>query len=757
MPAVPQKRLSNRARQILLLLLVVLPLALFCALVLAVAAQDRRLTDWAPEVVAEHSRIGLLNVLYLKNPPEMSKLPVVEVLMANGAPEAMASALVHGDPALDHDPGGDKPYFECFYIDESGRSQRGEVCLRGLNDWHHRLRKPSLRVKLKKSEVELGRRYVELSRPEDPLALSNLLAEEIAREFGVMAQVEDHVAFYLNNRFCGVYLRGHRVGDSLALANKRIPGTFFKGDLPGGFELWEGLSLWAVEGQDSPVAREAMTRLLELRSLPASWQRLDQVAQVLEADAMARWAALNIVTGTAHTDNCHNQVFFYNPARGKLEPVVWDPNSFGVDLPPEAPVDVYPSPVEEIFASDPLWVHQRNLYIADLLGSLCSEASLKGRIDKLLAASLPWLEADPDLGRLVRTEEFFRLKPYAVTDLPLASRELSDWIARRHRLLTDYLAEARFSLQPGPGEGSTVKVFGRIAIRARGPGGEDRLLYPGLARRRVRPSEDAPVNLTIFPAATLEYELPWPPGSITFVNAVTGTPIQPETEPAGPPVELVSLRPRSESSPRPETVRLGPGRVTLQESLILGSEATLEIAAGTEILLAPGVSILSKGRVLALGSSEAPIRLRALKADQPWGALGLQGEATAGSRLEHTRVEGGSTARRDYLVFKAMLSVHGCPDLRLSDCHVKASRSGQDAGSLVESQVRIERSSWSDGNDGLDTDACVGTVQDCLFESNSDDGLESSGSNLMVERCRFITYGSSGLVAGAGSRLRVEG
>jgi hypothetical protein len=748
------KRLPWRASRVAFWSALGMPVVFLACLVITVACGDKRLSDWSPEIVWEQTRIGLANVLFLSNPPERSAIPVVEVLLGNGSTEGMNQALLFGDPEKDHDVGGDKPYFPCYYIDESGKTQRGKACLRGLNYWHHRLRKPSLRVKIKKAEVEMGRREVELSRPEDPLALCNLMPEAMARDFGLMSQVDDHVALYLNNRFAGVYLRGYRANASLAVANGRLEGTFFKGDLEYGMGLWKGLDEWAVGGQDSPLAREAFERLLTLRAAPSSRRKLDQVARLLDVDAMARWSALNTVCGTAHSDDCHNQVFFFDPRRGLLEPVVWDPNGFGVDLDPVAPVDMFPSPIEEMFAADPAWVHQRNLYLAQLLGGLCGVEALQKRVDGYLAATLPWLRADPDLGRLVRTEEFFRLRPYSVIDLPLARRELSDWTARRRAFLQQYLAGAEVAVEASGG-GAKVTVFGHVAVEARGPGGASRLLFPGLRQRRARLSPDAPANQTLLKPTPIAYELPWKPARLTFRNAVTGQKVAPGALPVGPKVASRSLPVKAPPAMRARTSRLGPGLVWMRSTRVVESGETLEIAPGTRLALDEGVSLVVRGKLLAEGSPKLPITVGPWQGRR-WGVLALLGPGTGGSRLSRVTLVGGSTSRQDYQALPAMLSVQGCPDLAVEHCTFAANAGGQDAVRIAESQLRLDHCLWTGAPaNALALEACRGRVEGCRFEGSGRNGLVLCRSRVAVSHCEFVGNDDKGLYAHRGSDARV--
>ena len=701
-----------------------------------------------------HTRASFLNSLALRNPPERTDLPVLHLYLADGALEEMVRAARTGDPAKNHDPGGDKPWFKGFLKDESEVTQGAKVALRGLGERHHNVTKPSLRVKIKKEEIELGRRYVELTRPEDTLAVSNWLSEEIAREFGVMTHIDEHVALYLNNRFAGLYTRGYRAGEKLALQQDRLPGTFFKGDREDmGIDLWTSLDFWRVSGEDTPNAREAFEYLLKLRAEPPSQSKFELVQKALDADAVARWSAVQIGIGSAHTDFFHNQVYFHDSVRGLLEPVVWDPNGFGLNLPPDAPVDLFANPVADIFSDFPRWVHRRNLYLYELQQTTLSPANLRQRLEMKFKEIDPWLMADPGLGVIVHDNNWFWMKPVPVTDVDEAKAELYRWLDARHSFLMDYLNDSRFYLEPLEKNRSRVTVFGTAAVEARWPGGQ-RTLYPGLSKERFKVPGLSDFKRTMRPAP-LVYDLPVSQEELEFRNAVTGAPVSPEAqEPQA--LETRSFLPEPEKRvERPADMRLGPGQVVLRENLLLKKGQALSIAPGTEILLAPGVSLFSQGPVLAKGTEKKPIRFAPLD-DEPWGAIALFGEECGQSEFEHVFVSGGSVSRYNYLAFKGMFNAYNCPSVVLKHCVFGPNQVGDDAVNFAECEVDIADSTWENArSDALDLDQCQGRVTNCRFVSSGNDGLNISTSLLEVHGCLFEKNGDKGMSIGEASQANL--
>ena len=45
--------------------------------------------------------------------------------------------------------------------------------------------------------------------------------------------------------------------------------------------------------------------------------------------------AVASLVGSIHADAVHNHVMYYNPETGRIEPLLWDANGFGIHAEPE--------------------------------------------------------------------------------------------------------------------------------------------------------------------------------------------------------------------------------------------------------------------------------------------------------------------------------------------------------------------------------------------------------------------------------------
>lgn len=109
-------------------------------------------------------------------PAVESRLPLIDVRFTKEPPSALFAK-----PAA----GKSKRWLKVEYRDVDGMLRLGKAALRGFSAWHHGRAKPSLRINPKGPGYG-GGNFVELSRPEDPLAVCNWLPDQLGASLGLL-------------------------------------------------------------------------------------------------------------------------------------------------------------------------------------------------------------------------------------------------------------------------------------------------------------------------------------------------------------------------------------------------------------------------------------------------------------------------------------------------------------------------------------------------------------------------------------------
>ena len=189
------------------------------------------------------------------------------------------------------------------------------------------------------------------------------------------------------------------------------------------------------------------------------------------------------------------------------------------------------------------------------------------------------------------------------------------------------------------------------------------------------------------------------------------------------------------------------GHQTLEEDLI--------IQPGTTVRLAPGATLVLKGRLLAEGTLERPIRFLSQQADQaPWGAIVLMGPGANGSRLAHCEMAGGSGQKGALFEYSAMFSVHDVKGVSVKDCLFRDNRVVDDMVHTVYADIRFERTRFENAfADALDLDISEAVIIDSQFNHSGNDGMDLMTARVHVSGSTFVGNGDKGISIGENSHL----
>ena len=685
----------------------------------------------------------------------------------NALPEILKRELVRGET------GQERIYYQALLWSELGGWQRSKITVRGASAWHHTPEKPSLRIKIARAD-QAGRRFIEVSRPEDPLALCNWLPDQIGESLGLMSARTRPARLYVNSKYLGLYLDTFRLGEPLALANGRLPGTFYQGEnINGEVDLWSQPELWDSEGELAPEARVRFDNFLRLtRTWQTSPENVESYFELVDREKLAAWCAVLTFVSSYHSDDFHNQVFFYNTYRGKFEPVLWDVNGFGVLMEATANPDLVINLVQNAAYSDPRFLHLRNQYLWQLLQEAPEILEgAKADVERIM----PDLEADTSLGGIGRLwPEAPRGFPFHISaqlvyrqtepdELPRHLREFIEYFQQRVDVLTRYFSDASYQVEKTD-TGSRVRVYGNVALEVRSKGedlvftglnyspGSSTLLFPG--RKSGDQDQSLLRPIAVRRPAPLVYDFNNSPEELEFFHAHSGSPVAP-AQTAPPNFRSDSIHP-AYFFPKPaKKVALGPGIVELKEDLIVLEKDALEIAPGTILRLGAGVQLVCFGNAGLNGTPEKPILIERLDPDSPFGTVSFVGQDSL--ELKWIRIEGGSVSRYQGYAFKGMLNAYQVQKVTMEACSVGSNEVGDDAVNIANSEVDI-RDCTFDGalSDALDLDRCTGRVQRCRFSNSGNDGLDLSHAELLVQQCRFTECGDKGISVGENSTVRLE-
>ncbi|MFC1769960.1 right-handed parallel beta-helix repeat-containing protein, partial [Nitrospirota bacterium] len=525
---------------------------------------------------------------------------------------------------------------------------------------------------------------------------------------------------------------------------------------------------------------------------------MEQVLNLIDTDSWARFAAFITLTHTPHYDSIHNWRLFYDPAKGRFEPIVWDsvgwhPNFKIRQSSLDNQMDIITSIIWERLHRNQKFLAAKHKAIEDFYSS----GGDKYMMD--IASDTDHLKrsAKGDRNIFLRENKAPRmLKGHGPKEIIEAINEfknsLENVLSEVRGNYLDTLPHAYYETGSSSSFNVTIEDFVPI--------------------KYLEVDYDIPVNESTTARISYEKDRKRWTKDISQVMEKDGRVIRLKT-PLFAGREMVSsfgikmgirdayLKPAtykfnitSTNSSQIQRIRAGyaDGKIMELERRDVGKtypldgqtdivsivaptkefnwdgdvlingvrevNGNLTIKPGTTVSFAPDASLVVSGKLYAKGTQGKPIQFIPAKPGQsPWGALVLKGRAANGSVLEHCEFSSGSGLRHKYIEYSAMLSIHDVRDVQINNCTFAENKIVDDMVHAVYSEVtfkdcRFDRSL----SDALDLDYVTGMVIGSRFTDSGNDALDLMSSIVFVRDSLMQNSGDKGISVGEGTNVLVS-
>ncbi|MGK0301746.1 MAG: hypothetical protein ACI89X_002626 [Planctomycetota bacterium] len=703
-------------------------------------------------------------------------------------------------------PESGKTKFYPAILTVDGRAEHIKTRYMGDNHWHWLYPQKSWKVKTKSGNPIQNRRIFNLKNPPTIGIFEDEIANELAAQIGLISPKVSPLKMFINGAYAGVYLWWDIADESMLRRYRRMPGSIYSGDgapigKDGISSLFSDEKFWK---KDSARNAERAADRSDIQMLihaindpdPASFRAFAD--DHLSLPQYGRFTALDRLFGGQHHDYAHNHKLYFDPYKGKFEPIEWD-FAFWQSGGRAAGLDQALNPLLLRVRQHPEYELQILRELFDLTKKV-SPDSIKQRVLKTRDRIRNAFEADGFRdARLSSESNKLRLPrehcAYYSDDkwLSYIDRHIEsfkwryNWLGRR-------LAESQLTLHVSPQLGNvtvlrlqssglvgqnldevaaTTSAASVELIEDRNRNGKfdpsDRVLRKANAvdgtatfqlNEQLLPGlKKAPRKLDFVKMYGREQLLPTAldygyllrtnSGEITKVTATEW--VAAESCWSYHPWELPPAA-------APRTIELGPGEILLGSDLNFGPETTVVVHPGTIVKMAGNVSIEFRGKVLAEGRADAPIRFEAQDPNRPWGVIALHGQGTRGSRFDHCQWRDGSTAELRAVARTGMVSIIDTNDLRMANCYIGRNFVGDDAlhwGYLTNAQI-CDSEFEGARSDAFDIDISKDIkILRCHFKNSGNDSIDLMTSTVQISDCVFDDAGDKGVSVGEGSELQL--
>jgi hypothetical protein len=217
----------------------------------------------------------------------------------------------------------------------------------------------------------------------------------------------------------------------------------------------------------------------------------------------------------------------------------------------------------------------------------------------------------------------------------------------------------------------------------------------------------------------------------------------------------VSPHPWCLPAARAELINLGPGAMDIRHTTVFHAHQSVVIAPGTTLRMGGGASLVFYGHLDASGTAELPIRIE--PAEQVWGGVVLQGQATQDSRLSHVTFVGGSHPSPEGALWRGVVNIHDSRRVMVDHCAVESPRAevGFHIASVQDLDWHHSRISNTSGN-AIELMYSTAALDHLTVTNSGRGALVCSGSRAVLQNSRIVGAGDCAVSAGQVATLTVR-
>ncbi len=716
-----------------------------------------------------------------------------------------------------------KKYFNAkIKFDEKGDLLKIKFRMRGKNHWHHRLDKPSLRLKLKKQSPYKMMRHINLISPEGRTVIENYYPDKIAKKIGLTGHYGELIELIINNKSYGIYHLISREDESMIRLNNKMPGPILIGKYLN--EKWEIDNFEIINinsiNHNKDIFKKMITTL-NTKKDSINWSTYKNFWEIVNFEQTAKFISLNNILGILHNDYFHNQEFYFDPTKGRIEPIISDAMSLGTMIYPwgkrryslntittsEKPnfktsLNQKTNPLLNIVLVDPEFYSERISVLYRLIKGELSYENQKKYLQKIYKEIDKTVYRDKKKSHINFRIGGWNYNRYSNIEYEIYKKNVFFYLDNRIKYLKKEINKNNLILQRLTLKEYPDKKF--IRIKYKGHGGiifdkknskklniiipkngklkkinSSKLkLYSGL---KIKKNDNYQTNMKrgsdIF--HTNHYMPDYQSYIIQldknnfrnkdiekFFNDILNNKLIKNIEWEDDTFSEISRLNYNNHSlhiwnkiklNNKKKIILGPGVIELKENLKINKDQILYVLPGTTILMYPEISIHSKGKVIIDGTKKK-ITIKSKYVDSPWGNISINSKNSNGSILKNLSVSGGSVSNIENVRYSGMISFFWNEGILLEDLIVSDNKKGDDTIHFSNSKGIIKNLKILNCfGDCIDFDYSQYNLSNLNIVNSINDGLDFMESTIYGKNIKIKNSGDKAISAGEKSTIKIKG
>jgi hypothetical protein len=287
-------------------------------------------------------------------------------------------------------PSDGKSYYVPAHLTRGPDTYRVDVRYRGRRHWNWNHAQKSWKVRMRPGALIDGRATFSFLNTPEPMPFDEQLILDVAREHGLLTPDYFPCRLLLNRTYMGVYFFETQPDEGLLRQSRRVAGSIYSGSQApvdpktGVSLLWKSSKHWKKVAASDPRHEQDFSELdalIEAVNQASPQAFADFAEHHLDLKKLALFDALDVVFGGNNHDFDQNHKLYFDPYRGRFEPIAWDYRG----TQHQRVFNRTDNPLLLRLKQLPEYVTVRNRTVYDLLRDSCSPASMRARTRALLA------------------------------------------------------------------------------------------------------------------------------------------------------------------------------------------------------------------------------------------------------------------------------------------------------------------------------------------------------------------------------------
>lgn len=687
-----------------------------------------------------------------------------------------------------------KAYPAFLKASDSNNIFRVKIRYRGDNLWHWLFKQKSLRISFEKNQSYKMRSKINLVNPPYIFGFRDVAAYKISQELGILSPECYPARVFINGEYMGVYLFLDQPDESLLRRNNVMPGSIYYGDDSdddgktelteyGASNLFFDEKRWVKQSNRNAEQKENRNEIIKFIDILSEKNRNEfykNFEKYFDKEKYFNYMAIDRITGTWMHDMNHNHKIYFDPYKGKFEPIQWDVRHFTTYLEKDRVAYTLLERVQE----NPILDNEIDKIIYNLYLNNITE-----KISNIYKNTITAAKMDLLADKYKEGANFgFATKPYTYNEqVAYMENDLKMLKYRENYITNNYIKnddvkyfcekieDNKYLINLYVSGNTAVKVEisallknNEIDINKKNHLYKNTLdnievLYPGrkiipnlqrvvyISNRKVVPTTE--VYEFIITSSHIDDALK----KINIYNYITNEKIFATEIKAKLKRECTSIHPWKIKKLKKETKILS-GSIIISEDTIVDKEINTIIMPGTRILFNPNKSIYFYGKVVANGTKEDPIIFDSNIIGKKWGSVVLQGNNCSGSLFKYCRIKNGSIAEHSMIKYTSPFNIHDVKDFTVENCYIGKNYLGDDAMHVAYAKSGIIKNNFYENSlmDALDIDISNLIVEGNIFNNIGNDAIDIMTSTVNVNNNTLINTKDKGVSIGEKSDVKLS-